>query len=396
MPRKSAGRTRGQREQIMKIASLIAAAITTVAAAQSQPFEIVVTITPPGSNTNPASWQPVARFGFADSGAAPTTLDQIPATDVFDPASAVFRTATDLFVGNRHGNVLGQGSISRFTVSVDGLDATFVQNFTAPNMVGVHELAISPTTGELFAATVFDGVFRFTFDGSGQPVYNGRFAQGVAMRGILVHPNGRYIYTTSASSVIHVYHIENDNSVTAQPDIPVAGASNLHFFCLGPSGTELYVADINANKVFRFGILPGGALVPKPSIDSSGPIDVAFSADGEEMFAGNHLQGGITRYAYNQQNDTWAQSGTITTPSMGGFATYVRPPCGNTDLGKAGGLEGADGFLDNNDFIAFITYFFAGNPLADFGRAGGNAGSDGQLDNNDFIAYIDQFFFGCF
>ncbi|MFT3683887.1 MAG: GC-type dockerin domain-anchored protein [Phycisphaerales bacterium] len=380
----------------MKIAPIIVAAFASVAAAQNQPFEIVVTVTPPGSNSNPAAWQSVLRYGFGDSGAAPTALTSIPPTEVFDPCSAVFRTATDLFVGNRHGNVLGQGSISRFTVSGDGLNATFVQNFTAPNMVGVHELAISPTTGELFAATVFDGVFRFTFDNSGQPVYNGRFAQGVPMRGILVHPNGRYIYTTSASSVIHVYHIENDNSVTAQSDIAIPGASNLHFFCLGPSGTELYLGDISSNKVFRYGILPGGALVAKPAIDSPAAIDMAFSADGEEMFVGNHFQGGITRYAYNQGTDTWTQSGTMDTPSMGGFATYVRPPCGNTDLGKAGGLPGADGFLDNNDFIAFINYFFQNNPLADFGSVGGNPGSDGQYDNNDFIAYINQFFFGCF
>ncbi|MDP1661350.1 MAG: GC-type dockerin domain-anchored protein [Phycisphaerales bacterium] len=70
-------------------------------------------------------------------------------------------------------------------------------------------------------------------------------------------------------------------------------------------------------------------------------------------------------------------------------------PCGPADVGGQGGVPGADGVLDNNDFIVFIDYFFANNPLADRGIQGGVAGSDGSWDNNDFIVFIDQFFSGC-
>ncbi|MBY0307513.1 MAG: hypothetical protein K2Q09_02110 [Phycisphaerales bacterium] len=69
--------------------------------------------------------------------------------------------------------------------------------------------------------------------------------------------------------------------------------------------------------------------------------------------------------------------------------------CGPADVGGAGGVAGYDGVLDNNDFIAFIDLFFAGNPLADVGAAGGVAGQDGSWDNNDFIAFINFFFNGC-
>ncbi|MFT3683641.1 MAG: right-handed parallel beta-helix repeat-containing protein [Phycisphaerales bacterium] len=65
------------------------------------------------------------------------------------------------------------------------------------------------------------------------------------------------------------------------------------------------------------------------------------------------------------------------------------------DLGRAGGLVGPDGFRDNNDFIAFISLFFAADPRADLGRAGGLPGSDGAYDNNDFIAFINAFFQSC-
>jgi hypothetical protein len=65
------------------------------------------------------------------------------------------------------------------------------------------------------------------------------------------------------------------------------------------------------------------------------------------------------------------------------------------DLGQQGGLPGPDGMLDNNDFIAFINYFFAANPLADLGVQGGGPGGDGEFNNNDFIVFITSFFSGC-
>ncbi|MFT3683987.1 MAG: GC-type dockerin domain-anchored protein [Phycisphaerales bacterium] len=69
--------------------------------------------------------------------------------------------------------------------------------------------------------------------------------------------------------------------------------------------------------------------------------------------------------------------------------------CGAADVGRSGGLPGSDGQLDNNDFIAFISFFFALDVRADFGVAGGLPGRDGAFDNNDFIAFIGAFFEGC-
>ena len=74
--------------------------------------------------------------------------------------------------------------------------------------------------------------------------------------------------------------------------------------------------------------------------------------------------------------------------------TYTPPAC-PADLGVGGGGPGSDGLLDNNDFIAFITYFFASDARADVGIAAGLPGHDGAWDNNDFIAYINLFFDGC-
>ncbi|HYD02150.1 MAG TPA: GC-type dockerin domain-anchored protein [Phycisphaerales bacterium] len=70
------------------------------------------------------------------------------------------------------------------------------------------------------------------------------------------------------------------------------------------------------------------------------------------------------------------------------------PDC-PADVGRTGGVPGADGLLNNNDFVVFIDWFFTGNPAADRGTTGGTAGHDGLFNNNDFVVFIDQFFQGC-
>ncbi len=92
-------------------------------------------------------------------------------------------------------------------------------------------------------------------------------------------------------------------------------------------------------------------------------------------------------------HEQWVKWGRSTPTLMDTAATLARA-C-KPDLGQQGGLLGADGLLNNNDFIVFIDLFFTQSPLADFGSQGGIAGPDGQLNNNDFIAYIDAYFAAC-
>lgn len=69
--------------------------------------------------------------------------------------------------------------------------------------------------------------------------------------------------------------------------------------------------------------------------------------------------------------------------------------CCPADLGIQSGIAGSDGVLNNNDFIAFIDLYFAGDPRADRGRQGGLPGADAAFDNNDFVVYINEYFAGC-
>lgn len=368
--------------RLCSIAALTASVLGTAAFADQ--FQLLVTVSPPGSISNPANWQDIPRFSFADTGAAPLTLASIPASQLSDPAGIAFRNASEFFVGNRHGNVLGQGSVKRFTLSADGLTVTPGATLTAPGMIGVHEVAFSPTSGELFAACVNNGIYRFQFDGSGNATANGSFAGGVPMRGVAVHPSGRYIYATSASSIIRVFRIELDNSITTLPNVPVAGASNLHFFAVHPDGSQLYVGDINTSRVYRFRMGSGGDLIPLGSTSSPAAIDQAFSPDGTEMFVGNHFGGGISRYRFDPDTNTWNASGFIATPSMGAFAIYTptATPCSPDFNG--------DGNLDPDDLGDYINCYFSVPPCS-----GADFNSDGNVDPDDLGDFINAYFNGC-
>jgi len=75
--------------------------------------------------------------------------------------------------------------------------------------------------------------------------------------------------------------------------------------------------------------------------------------------------------------------------------TIGTQPCGPADIGGTGGVAGADGAVDNNDFVVFIDRFFAQHSTVDIGSTGGVPGADGAFDNNDFVVFIDRFFAGC-
>jgi hypothetical protein len=141
-----------------------------------------------------------------------------------------------------------------------------------------------------------------------------------------------------------------------------------------------------ANGVVVNAYGPGGQLV---GTMTGGSSDGSYSAGtAEDRFYGFVYAPGISRITMSDSN------GCIEVDHIqGGHAGPA--PCGPADIGGTGGVAGADGQLNNNDFVVFIDAFFASSPVADRGKQGGVSGSDGLFNNNDFIVFIDQFFAGC-
>jgi hypothetical protein len=83
---------------------------------------------------------------------------------------------------------------------------------------------------------------------------------------------------------------------------------------------ELYLSAFQTDRVLRFSFDTQGNPIFKQAISATGALDMAFSPDGQEMFVTNHRNGGITRYRYDTDNDTWVPFGdVIPTPSLGGI-----------------------------------------------------------------------------
>ena len=366
---------------ILQRTALLAAATVFSAAALAQPFQIVTTVTPPFSIPK-SEWRDVLRFSLPGSGGALSPFTNIPNGTVSDPAGVAFRTPTDLFIGNRAGNGVEPGSISRFQLTNAGATATFVNNYTQPGLVGVVEICFNPVSKELFAAAVNDGIWRWKVDALGIVDPNGSFARGRGWRGVCVEASGNFLYASAFSSTVYRFRLNPDGSMTELPSQNLVGASSLHFFALGPKQGEIYVADINAGKVFRLRVNADGSLTQLQAISSANAIDCAFSPDGQEMFVAKHISGGIDRFSYAVGTDTWVYSSTVPTDSLGGFATYVPAICPSDLTGE--------GFVDDSDFQVFAQAYNildcadGSMPLgcpADFNL-------DGFVDDNDFLIFV--------
>lgn len=351
------------------------------AGAGAQPFQIVATEAPPGSVPQ-NQWRAALRYSLTDSGSAATPLTTIPNGEVHDPIGVAFRTPTDLFIGNRHGNGVQSGTISRFQLTNNGATATFVNSYTQPGLIGVHEICFNPVTRELFAATVYDGIWRWTTDTMGNVTPNGSFARGRPFRGVCVEASGNYLYATAASGTVYRFRINGDGTMTELPSKALSGGSSLHFFSLGPTRNEIYVADYGANKVFRLRIEPDGSLTELPAVASARAIDCAFSPDGEEMFVAKHNIGGIDRFNYVAATDSWSYASTIPTASLGGFAAYVPAACPSDLTGE--------GFVDDSDFQVFVQAYNildCTDPAMPLGCPA-DFSLDGLVDDLDFQTFV--------
>ncbi|MDP1661925.1 MAG: GC-type dockerin domain-anchored protein [Phycisphaerales bacterium] len=196
--------------------------------------------------------------------------------------------------------------------------------------------------------------------------------------------------------------------VVAQTDAPITTSpGETESFDDATFAAEFFVSAMNANGDYVIGgttnnpdlarnavlVLNGARVIAR----EGDPVDLngnGIDDDDAYLSIFNNddcvLSAGLVYYFFADLRD-----GTGTTLGQAFLSIDLNAtPC-PADLGSTGGVPGADGHLDNNDFIVFIDLFFSQDPLADRGVTGGVPGSDGAWDNNDFIVFIDQFFSGC-
>ena len=293
-------------------------------------YSLLVTETPPGPFIDMSNWAGVRRYTVAGPGAPLTAATGIDKTAVHDPVSVLFRAASsEVLVGNRHGDNAGDGtagSVSRFVY--DRAAGTFTPNgaITGNAVHIVGQMALHPTSGELFTSNFYlsgsgPAVSRFTFDAAGAATPNGTLGDGTT-QGLLLSPDGKRAYLTSGgirSNVIRQYDLATGNKLA---DFTVGDARSL--FWMAWWDGEIYVGDLDGNKVFRLSVdAASDELTVHDSFAADGPVSIAFSPDGMEMFTSGHLTSSlIDRFVYDATGKTWTKIGMIdTTESLGGMIT---------------------------------------------------------------------------
>ncbi len=273
----------------------------------AEPFELWITESPP-YNASPETWGGLIRYRLEETDGAATGIAGIDKSELFDPAGLVFReTSQELLIGNRHGNG-GNGSISRFLYDNDTSTFTANGQITGNSLDGVHQMALNPVTGELFAANYGGGISRFLFDGAGNAIANGTIGGSQWTRGVAVSPDGERLYATSVTNVIRQFDLATGTELTS---VSVSGSSKLHNIRLR-NNNELYVADPFTGMVYQFAMDSNNDLSNQVDIYAPSAVSLAFSPDGQEMFASGHLTSHqVTRLLLDPDTQVWQDNGAI-------------------------------------------------------------------------------------
>jgi hypothetical protein len=253
----------------------------------------------------------------------------------------------------------------------------------SPTVVGAQVTPIGPLPYRSAADSPFNGVsFSWFIRLTAEP--GAQSAAGVSINATITGPGGITDSVDGDDGTI------DGNGSNGRSYFTCPSFIDVHFDAavLGSLPTHAGLVWTDGDGVVTVnGYGPAGELI---GIINGASSDGNFSSGtAEDRFYGFTSPAGISRITMNDQNNC-IEVDHIQAGRSGGVA-----PCGPADIGRQGGLPGADAQLNNNDFVVFIDYFFASNPLADRGTTGGVPGVDGQFNNNDFIVFIDQFFNGC-
>lgn len=285
-------------------------------------FLLAAAEAPPG--WNPAYNGSVLLFDLEGTGPLDglPSIPGRPSTLLNDPVSVAFSESTELFVGNRHGNIGGVGSIARFRIDAHG---HYVPNgvIDGNGLDAVHGLAFS-STGELFAANFRgDTVSRFTFDGNGNAISNGTIAMndGDYLLGLAFSPAGELFVSDYARVRRFVFDSAGNAVPNGSFEVPDVNPAFIEF---SPSG-ELFVASHDDDTILRYLFDEQGQPVSNGTISVRGPFDFAFSPAGE-MFVSSHgfllgdsSFGQISRFLFDADGNA-IPNGTLATGSLGGIA----------------------------------------------------------------------------
>ncbi|MEI7575342.1 MAG: WD40 repeat domain-containing protein [Armatimonadota bacterium] len=291
----------------------LVALATLISATSFAQFRLIAAETTSGSvGGNTAQYGGVQVYDFATTGGAAAAGTGIPASALHDAIGVVVR-GSDLYVSNRYGNTLGQGSIQRFGITQTGFTGgAEILTASNANFQGFHGFNFAPD-GDIWVSTVNNGSRHYT----GSTDVGG--SSFLPVRDAWVSPDGKRLIE-SQNTGLRVTNLTTNTSTFFALDGNFAHQMQYQ-------GGALYVTTYaNAGQVYKVDLNANFEPIAKTSVATpQQAIGLAFSPDGAEMFVSGHQSDNISRYLWN--GSAWAANGTISTGhNMGYLATVAVVP----------------------------------------------------------------------
>ncbi|MBL8048313.1 MAG: PEP-CTERM sorting domain-containing protein [Chthonomonas sp.] len=281
-----------------------------------------------GGNT--AAYGGIQRYNFASNNAPAIAGPGVAASALHDPAGLVYRN-NNLYVMNRHGNTIGQGSVQKMAWNGSSLGApTTIATQSSPAYQGFHGGNFAPN-GDLFQTTVSNGTRRYRDTGSGY-VDIGGVASG-DVRDAWVSPDGKKLWETTAGGQLRVTDILA-NSFGGTTIVSIGGGA-LHQ--MARRGNSIYATVFQSGQVRRIDFdanyMPTGHTAVA---SSSSALGIAFSPDGNEMFVSGHQSNQIERFGFS--SGLWISNGNFATGHNMGYLAMVPEPASMIALAAGAAL----------------------------------------------------------
>lgn len=135
----------------------------------------------------------------------------------------------------------------------------------------------------------------------------GSISTGVEPHGVMVTPNGKYLYVANSNAnTISMYHILNNGSLIVLPTPTILSNNYPSSIAITPDGNYAYVTNNSGNTISMYSIASNGELsaLTVPTISSgNSPSSIAITPNGRYIYVTNSGDSTISMYSITDNGE---------------------------------------------------------------------------------------------
>lgn len=261
---------------------------------------------------------PSKKFLYAaNSGENDISLYTIASSGVLTEVTPRPQTGTTptLLLMNSAGSFLyvansGSNNISVFSIDASSGALTSAANPPVGTGLTPLNMALSPAGFLYVTVSGLPGNIEVWNLNAGVPKQVIQLAQaGTNPDGLVIHPNGKYLYTANAApdNSISEFSINTDGTLTAVTTVGVGALSGPVALLIDNSGKYLYAANQGASNLTGYTIGTNGSLSLLANYSvatNSKPSFIASDPSGKYLFVGNQSSPAVQSFSLDTGNGT--------------------------------------------------------------------------------------------